>query len=75
MDFQRKMLDELMGANRNVSAREKPAPSAHLSDEEVSAGPRAPFFSSFSSLFLFFNLFDFLVYAGLQALSCQAVSP
>ena len=73
MDFQRKMLDELMGANRNVSAREKPAPSAHWSDEEVSAGPRASFF--FLSLFLFFNLFDFLVYAGLQALSCQAVSP
>jgi len=35
MDFQRKMLDELMGANRNVTAKEKPPPSLHWSDDDV----------------------------------------
>ena len=29
------MLDELMGANRNVTAKEKPPPSLHWSDDDV----------------------------------------
>jgi len=49
-DYQRELLNQLMGVDRNKSSREKPSVRKHWSDDDVSF----LYFFFFISLFFFF---------------------